>query len=117
MVLFSQRDNTPEINAAILRIARLLTVAPIINFRLLPGSNSEKKKQHNKVGAGQPVPDQRKRANKQAEKGQRVIGQRGEIVLDRLFIVENQIQRPDGDTQHNHHVRQRAKLHVHTGLK
>ena len=44
MVLLSQRVNTPQINAATLTMTRVFSEAPIIVFRLLPGSKSEKKK-------------------------------------------------------------------------
>ena len=36
-----------------------------------------------------------------------------QALSDGLFIVEDKVQRPDGNTEHDNDVRQRAKLHVH----
>ena len=37
----------------------------------------------------------------------------GKVVLDNAFIAKDQIQRPDGNTEHDGHVSQRAYLHIH----
>ena len=58
------------------------------------------------------MPHQRKGANKEAEKGEGAIGQVKQTVGDRFFIVEDEVQRPDGNTEHDQHVRQGPELHV-----
>ena len=58
------------------------------------------------------MPDKRKGADKQTEEGQRAVRQVQQPLGNPRFITEDQIQRPEGDTQHNDHIRQRADLNV-----
>ena len=81
-------------------------------FQAVAGVEQGEEKQHDKIGAGQPVPDQRKGADKQAKEGQRAVGEMDESLGNQFLIVKYQIQRPERNAQHNHHVGQRAKLYV-----
>ena len=85
---------------------------PHHKFQAIARIEQGEETEHNKIGAGQPVPHQRKGANKEAEKGEGAIGQVQQAVGDRFFIVEDEVQRPDGNAQHDQHVRQRPELHV-----
>lgn len=59
------------------------------------------------------MPHQRKGADKQAEKGQRMLRKVEQMLGDLFFITKNQVQRPDGHAQHNDDVRQRTYLYIH----
>lgn len=58
------------------------------------------------------MPDQRKGADKQAKECQRAVGEMDESLSNQFLIVKYQIQRPERNAQHNHHVGQCAKLDV-----
>ena len=85
---------------------------PHHKFQAVSRVEQREEAQHNKVRACQPVPHQREGADKQAEEREGTVGQMQQTLGDRPFIVKDKVQRPDGYTEHNQHVRQRAKLHV-----
>ncbi|SRN39298.1 Uncharacterised protein [Shigella flexneri] len=59
------------------------------------------------------MPHQRKGADKQAEKSQRMLRKVEQMLGNLFFISEDQVQRPDGHAQHNDDVRQRTYLYIH----
>ncbi len=58
------------------------------------------------------MPDQRKRADKQREERQGTVCKIQQLALNIATVVENQIQRPDGNQPHHNHVNQRGHLNV-----
>ena len=82
-------------------------------FQAVARIEQRKEKQHDKIGACQPVPHQRKGADKQAEKGQRMLRKVEQMLGNLFFITKDQVQRPDGHAQHNDDVRQRTYLYIH----
>ncbi len=92
MVFASQRENIPETNAAIPINPRLRV--PHHKFQAAARIEQRKEKQHDKYGACQPVPHQRKGADKQAEKGQRMLREVEQMLGNLFFITKISNARP-----------------------
>ena len=59
------------------------------------------------------MPDQRKGANKQTEKGQRSFRKIQQVLGNLFLVTKNQVQRPQRNTQHDDHVGHRTDLYVY----
>ena len=86
---------------------------PHHKFQAIARVKQRKEAQYDEVSACKPVPHQGERANKEAKEGEGAIGQIQQALGNGFFIVEDKVQRPDGNADHDQHVCQRAKLDVH----
>ncbi|MPN00209.1 hypothetical protein SDC9_147403 [bioreactor metagenome] len=63
-------------------------------FQAVARIKQRKEKQHNEIGAGQPMPYQRKSTNKQTEKSEGSFRQIQQMLRYLFLVSENQVQRP-----------------------